>query len=238
MSHSSVRFLVVYSAVVTLVFAVTIFTGFAVGKKSTSIDVLDVHRINVREPDGTIRMVISDKSEWPGSYVRGKEMARPSRRSTGILFIDDDGTEIGGLIFGGHKDKDGSISSNGHLSFDRYDQDQIFSIDAGEDKGKHYSKMVFSDRGDHPIEEEIDEGERIKALPEDQRAAAWEEFEKKFPGDYPRIVLARATDNSAVLRMKDSRGRDRIVLAVGADGAPRIQLLDENGSTVSQLPAK
>jgi hypothetical protein len=159
-------------------------------------------------------------------------MARPDRSATGMLFIDDDGTEMGGLVFRGHKDKNGQVSSNGHLSFDRYDQDQIFSIDAGEEQGRHTSNLAIWDRGDYPIEE----GVKIEALPLDQQAEAWKKYHERFPGDHPRIILGRAADSASVLRLKDPSGRDRIVLRVKADGAPSVQLLDENGNVTSQLP--
>jgi hypothetical protein len=38
--------------------------------------------------------------------------------------MNDEGTEMGGLIFGGQKDSKGEIHHEGHLSFDQYDQDQ------------------------------------------------------------------------------------------------------------------
>ena len=60
------RFLTVYSGVLTLVFAVTVLGGFASGKKPDVVDELNVHRINVVEPDGTLRMVISNKATLPG----------------------------------------------------------------------------------------------------------------------------------------------------------------------------
>lgn len=53
------RFLVVYSGVLTAIFAVSMLTGFS-KSASGSFDEINVHRINVREPDGTLRMVITD----------------------------------------------------------------------------------------------------------------------------------------------------------------------------------
>ena len=62
---SSQRFLMIYSECLTAVFAVTVLCGFAhLGSKS--FDEITVHRINVVEPDGTVRMVISDKANAPG----------------------------------------------------------------------------------------------------------------------------------------------------------------------------
>ena len=58
---------------------------------------------------------------------------------------------MGGLTFDGWKDKNGKIQNNGHLSFDQYMQDQVFSLDAGQEGGEHYSVINFSDRGDYSV---------------------------------------------------------------------------------------
>jgi hypothetical protein len=92
---------------------------------------LDVKRINLLEPDGTLRLVISNRANFPGLIVKGKEYPH-DRQTAGMLFFDDEGTENGGLIFGGSKDKDGKVESWGHLSFDQYQGDQIMVLEGGE----------------------------------------------------------------------------------------------------------
>ena len=114
----SQRFLTIYSGVLTLVFAVTVFSGFSIGNKPTTFDQINVHRINVVEPDGTLRLVISDHAKLPGIITRGKEQpfARPQ---AGMIFYNDEGSENGGLIIGGHRNANGEVvDSGGSLSFD------------------------------------------------------------------------------------------------------------------------
>src|SRR2546423_11098578 len=105
----SQRFLVVYSGLVTLVFCVTVLCAFVMQSKTAAFEQIDVQRINLVEPDGKVRMIISDKAHFPGSLIKGTEAPRSDRKTTGLIFIDDDGTEMGGLIFGGTKDKDGKV---------------------------------------------------------------------------------------------------------------------------------
>lgn len=61
---SDPRFLVIYSAVVTIAFAVTLLCGFGTARKA-NFDVLTVHRIDFVEPDGTPRLVISNRESFP-----------------------------------------------------------------------------------------------------------------------------------------------------------------------------
>jgi len=235
-SDRTQRFLVIYSGVLTAVFAGTVITACATATKKARFDEVDVQRINIVEPDGTLRLVISDKAKFPGSFFQGKEISRPDRQTTGLLFLNDEGTEMGALIFGGAKDKDGQIRSDGHLSFDQYDQDQIFAIDGGQEGSAKRTMLVISDRGDWPLHEAFDEITRIKALPAPEQQTAMKKFVETHPGNQTRIVLGRAPDKSAVLRMEDTEGRDRIVMKVDGDGTPVLQFLDENGKVVDELP--
>ena len=228
------RFLAFYSGAVTallamfLVFLLTGFRRHESGSKSdspTKFASIDVQRINVVEPDGTLRMVISNKSAAPGAIIRGKEYAHPDRQSAGILFFNDEATENGGLIFGGAKDKDGKSRSYGHLSFDQYEQDQVFTIDSEDQYGLHSSAVTVWDRPDFPIGD-------LLATPPEKRA----EFLAAHPKCHARLYIGRNQDHSVALRLKDTNGRDRIVLQVDASGAPVIKLLDESGKVIGKLP--
>ena len=234
---SNPRFLVVYSGILTIAFAVVVLAGFAESRAKQTFDEIDVHRINVIEPDGTLRLVISNKAEFPGIIIRGKETPHPDRSTAGMIFFNDEATENGGLIFGGSKDKEGKVSSYGHLSFDQYEQDQVFSIDAGEENGQRSSELRILDQPDHPISDELAASERIGKLPKEDQPAAWKKYRETTAHSQSRILLGRAGDRSVALRLKDVQGRDRIVILVQPDGSPVLQFLDENGRVTSQLPS-
>ncbi|MGC1966729.1 MAG: hypothetical protein WA673_09725 [Candidatus Acidiferrales bacterium] len=232
---ASQRFLAIYSGVLTVVFVFTVICGFAAPRNET-FDQITVHRINFVEPDGTPRLIISDRAEFPGAFIRGKEHARPDRSdAAGMLFINNEGTENGGLIWGGLKEKDGKIENFGHLSFDKYEQDQIFAIDSGQDGEDKFSAIRISERGDYPIQEAVDAKDRIDKLPEAQRKAEWDKFFATHTGDANRIYLGRSPDKSASLRIKDEQGRDRSVLRVNAQGDPVIQFLDDSGKVTKEF---
>ena len=219
------RFIAFYAGVVTSALGFLLLSGFRPQKPATTFDEIDVQRINVIEPDGTLRIVISNKAAFPGAIIRGKEYPHPERKTAGMLFFNDEGTENGGLIFGGSKDKEGRVESYGHLSFDQYEQDQVFTIDAGEEQGKRTSAIAIWDRPDYPIPD-------LLGTPEEKRRA----FVASHPKAQPRAYFGRSDDRSVALKLKDQQGRDRVVIRVDADGTPVIQLLDENGRIVGRLP--
>jgi len=235
---SSRRFLAVYSGCMTVVFAVTVLCGFAKPWQSANFDQITVHRINVVEPDGTMRLIVSDKANFPGAYVHGRDIPRTDRDSAGMIFINDEGTENGGLIFGGLKDAEG-VHSYGHLSFDRYDQDQVLNLEHNQDGDRRSSGLSINDTGDYPITPElIAEGSRFKAMPHGPaRAEAYKELQAKYPPYVNRAYFGRAADHSVGLTLRDERGRERMRMMVKADGSPTIELLDESGKVVNQLAA-
>jgi hypothetical protein len=235
---SSRRFLAAYSGLLTLVFVFAILTGFARVPAPQSFDEITVHRINVVEPDGTIRLILTNTASSPGIYIKNKEYPHPNgRKGAGFLFFDEEGTEDGGLTYGITKDQTGHVTgSDGHLSFDQYQQDQIFTIDAGRHGDKKFSMLRMDDRGDYPIADALEALNRISKLAENQRETELKKFLATHPGDHPRVVLGRARDGASVLQLKDTQGRDRIILRVAPDGSPKLQFLDADGKIVSELP--
>jgi hypothetical protein len=236
---SNQKFLVLYSGVLTLVFCLTVLTGFSrSGAKQQSFDEIDVHRINLRESDGTLRMVISNTDRFPGVIVKGKEYPHP-RDTAGVLFFDNEGTEDGGLIFGGRKKAgDSNPESYVHLSFDQYMQDQVLVLEEGQEQGQKYSRVDINDVGDWPITDAIQAEQRILSLPESQRKAAWEQFQKTHTGMVNRIRIGRLKDKSSLVEMKDTTGKTRIAMKVTAEGQASLQFLDSDGNVISSYPPK
>ncbi len=214
----------IYGAISALAFVVLAISAFSSSRDTATFGTITVHRINVIEPNGTLRMVISDKARFPGDILKNKQYP-VYRHYAGMLFYNDEGTENGGLVFGGHTRRDGSVYSYGHLSFDRYDQDETFSLDDDQNGNGQSTRMAFIDRPSWPIVDQL-------RLPRSQ----WPHFLATHPNGVPRLVLARAANGAVSLAMKDRQGHTRILLKVEANGTPVIRVLDARGTVVGQLP--
>ena len=198
------RFLAVYSGVVTAILGVIVLYNLKSSNPS-SFDQITVHRINIVEPDGTLRMVISNHAKLPGIIVHGKEQVF-ERPQAGLLFYNDEGSENGGLIFGGHRNAKGEIEdSGGSLSFDKYDANQVVQLIGVEDKEDHMSGLSVTD----------------SVTGKDNRERVW---------------VGRRDDGAATIRLMDSSGRKRFQIQVTADGIPTLSFLDGDGKVVKQLP--
>ena len=229
------RVLVVYSGVLTIAVVAALLSGFVVKPKKMQLDELDVRRINLAEPDGTLRMVISDKASFPGAIFRGKEYPHP-RGAAGMLFYNDEGTENGGLIFSGHKDKDGKIvDSGGSLTFDKYEQDQLVQLLGAHDSSGHLAGLIVSDRADRPIEQDFIDADKLNAMPEAQRDALMQQRQTDGYYGATRISVTRSDDGIAKVSLRDAQGHPRIVMGVAADGASSLKFLDADGKVLNEL---
>jgi hypothetical protein len=206
------KILVVYSTVMTTLLAAFAISGFATARgqeRVQQLDEIDVHRINVREADGTLRMVMSNHSRLPGVIVRGKENPPVDRPYAGMLFYNDEGTENGGLVFGGHRNAAGEVVDAGvALSFDRYGATSQFVQLAGvQDSRNHIVGLTLS--------------------------------ETEPTGNRRRLFIGHDKEGTASVSLMDRSGRKRIVLQVASDGTPSISFLDADGKVVNQLgPAR
>jgi len=235
---SNPRFLAVYSGLLTTVFAGVVVFGVATLRNRT-FGTITARRINIVEPDGTVRLTISNRGDFPGAWNRGKEYPRPDRReAAGMLFMSDEGTEQGGFIWGAGQLPDGSIQNHIHLSFDQYEENQIFAIDAGQEGKDKFSRLTMIDQGNYPIEEKRKANEAIDRLPANEQDAAWDKFFATHRSDIKRIELGRAPDGSVGLELRDADGKVRIVLSVRPNGEPVLQFMGADGKVTRELAAR
>jgi hypothetical protein len=198
------RFLVIYSGLLTLALASIVLLGMGPAKGKTAFDEIDVYRINVVEPDGTLRMILSNHARLPGIIVKGKEQefARPQ---AGIIFYNDEGTENGGLIFGGRRNAAGKVvDSGGSLSFDKYGANQVVQLIGVDDKEDRFAGLSVTD----------------SLTGKDTRRRVW---------------VGRREDGTASIALMDANGRKRVVMQVKGDGTSSISFLDADGKVLNQL---
>lgn len=231
MKTKASRLLLAYSAVVMTAVAGLSVTHAVGQQKVTAFDTIDVQRLNVREADGTLRMAIANKALFPGAIFKGKEYPHASRADTaGMIMFDDEGTEDGGLIFGGKTGPDGKVQSFGHLSFDQYMQDQVLVLEQSEYDGHRGAGLAINDMPDAPMDiETLSKIESMKDGPEKQ--AIIKKLVAEGAGGHHRLFIGKQ-EKDAVLALNDAAGKPRIVMKVEGDGKASIEFLDPAGKTV------
>jgi hypothetical protein len=93
----------------------------------TRFDEIDVERINIVESDGRVRLVLANSSRQADAVIAGRVIAPGRSRPAGMIFFNQEGDEVGGLIFTGRAGANGPIAS-ASLTFDQYHQDQTVAL--------------------------------------------------------------------------------------------------------------
>ncbi len=218
--------------------AIVVLTGSRT-PSTGHFDTITVGRINVEEPDGTKRLVISNRSQFPGDFYKGREDSRPDRRSSaGMIFVNDEGTESGGLIWSGAETSDGKLSSGLHLSFDRFRQDQTLVLEQNDNERGSQAGVTVNDEPYwrvSSIEDLKALSAQVSKLPESARKDYLKRKHDDGMTGYNRVYLGTTEDRSSTLQLRDGQGRVRMQLLVTANGTPEILMLDDGGKVVKTV---
>ena len=237
------RLLKVYATVITALLGTVSLAAFRQASQKQRFTEIDVERINIVEPDGKLRMVISNRPRSIGPIYKGKPFGYAGGSRPGIIFFNDEGTENGGLTFEGKRQPDGTFRAQSGFSFDQFNQDQVLYFQYNDNNGRRNMGLTIADRADVDIYDLVAERDSItKAIPEGPaRTAAlqkWAQPRNGVPLAAPRVYVWRDASKAAVLNLSDRTGKPRLRLTVDSLGAPSLEFLDATGNVTSRLPEK
>src|SRR5215475_7929675 len=141
-------FLKSYAVLMTLLVGVQSLAAFRQTAQKTRFTEIDVERINIVEPDGKLRMVISNRDRSIGPIYKGKPFGYAGGSRPGIIFFNDEGTENGGLTFTGKREADGTYRASSGFSFDQFNQDQVVYLQYNDNNGRRNMGLTIADRAD------------------------------------------------------------------------------------------
>lgn len=203
---------------------------------------ISVERINVRESNGQLRLVISNQSRSPENLAYGKPFTPPipGGNRPGLIFYNDEGTENGGLVFRGGRDEKGNFNATGHFSFDQYNQNQVLYLSYNDDNGHQNTGLHIDDwqkvpafwdfraaykkaqnRPDGPAKEAL-----LKQLMEPRPG------QKAFA---PRVFVGKDESKTAMVSLSDRMGKPRLQLLVDSNGVAKLNFLDQQGNVTRSL---
>ncbi len=224
----------IYSVSLTLILAFLLVSGFKSTDTNRQFEEITVKRINVVEPDGKLKMVISNQTLQHPGMVDGKLFPK-RERPPGIIFFNEEQDEVGGLVYAGNKE----IGANLVLSVDQYKDDQIMQLLQQTDKNKdsQYGLQFW---------------ERDKNLTQPLRKKTWEmldkqgynyqekwEYLKKQNGEEPvfapRMFVGKKYSRETGMFIQDKNGVDRLRVYVDSSNNPRVEVLNEQGELIKNL---
>ena len=224
-----------YSVTLTFILLFILITGYRPYNEIEQFKEINVERINIIEPDGKLKMVISNRDRQHPGMING-ELHGKRERPPGILFFNEEQDEIGGIGFHGN----GEIGGNQtFMSFDQYKNDQVMHMmHYTDEQGDNKYGLLLWDRA-----KEFQTNERLEIMDSLERAGLNYrrklEVLKEMNGGEPvlasRLFLGRNYDRTAGLFLRDRQGIERLRFYIDAENNPKIELLDENGNLVKNI---
>jgi len=221
------RVLRVYAAVCTALLLVLTGAAFSGAVSQDVFDEITVNRINVVDSAGRTRVILA------GGF--------PPRRAElgGLLFINEDGHEAGGLVYTGTRDEEGNIQAGAILTFDQYRNDQIVALSYSQSGDRKSQGLTIQERPD-TLSDLVKEAYRaIETAPS---AEVRDSLRRHYLSIIPRsdfvsrrLFVGRSRSRASMVTLSDPEGRPRLRLEVDSTGQASITFLDEAGEAVRTI---
>jgi hypothetical protein len=183
-----------------------VLIGATAPLQNATFDRITAHRIDITEPDGKTRAILTDAAEAPGPMIHGHEGKRIVTIG-GLILFNKDGNERGGV-----GTLDGARGSFGATLLD-YDHTEALGMYRQTAPDGTESATIFIN--DPPA----------KGMSPEQAAST----------NHQRIALQNPDGNAQIL-LSDTNGKPRIRLGVDKAGVARIEVLDADGKVVFHAP--
>lgn len=234
-----VRFLKRYSIGMTAVVLILAVGASVRPPHREKFTEIDVERINVVEPDGKYRLVISNRARSIGPIYKMQPFAYKGGTRPGLIWFNDEGTENGGMTFTGARTPDGKYRASTHMSFDQFDEDQILNLDYTDDQRGRLTGFTIQDRADVNIFDLAKQQDSIMAIKDTvARNAAIARLlapRNGVPLNATRAFFGKDRAKNAAVVLSDPNGKPRLRMMVDSLGAARIEFLDETGKVIRSV---
>ena len=241
-SHALAKWSLAGNVVMFVALAVLLVTGFRPQQPA----VLTVERLNIVDSTGRLALVLSNGAQLPGITVAGKEYVKPRGRagSAGMIFYNQAGDEVGGLVYrGGPNGPRDTSAAFGHLSFDQWKQNQVVALQYLDNGTNRSAGLRVWDRPTGtPAEAEALAilGQQVGVTqPGPVRDSLRREYIRRDVAASGQLRAFLGSANGvAALELRDTNGKVRIRLSVDTAGTARLAFLDTLGRVSAVYPSQ
>lgn len=213
--------------------AVLIF--FFIKSDSDTFEEITVERINIVEPNGDLKMVLSNQSKQHSGMFDGKVLFEERQRPPGIIFFNEEQDEVGGLLYQGNKQEGASWI----LSVDQYKTDQVMQMRYLKNQdGQSKYGIQFWDKDEHytmPFIAQTIDSLKTEGFTMRQAIEHLKSTKKGTPLSAERMFVGKTSNKSTGIFIQDQRGIDRLKIYVDQHDNPKIEVLDNTGKVIKNL---
>lgn len=204
-------------------------------KKESSeiIPEITTERLNIVDKTGNKYVVLSNPKRQALATQNGKVInpEQKGRNTAGLLFFNEEGDEVGGLVYGID-----SLGSYQLLTFDQYKNDQIMALRKDEylENGtwkKQYGLLLQerSDKSSKAVVTEFNQINKIKdSLTREQKLNEYYNNPENLAPQ--RLFLGRTYTENVGLYLMDKNNKIKLAIYVNPKGKPVLQYVDSLGN--------
>lgn len=225
------KFLKIYCIILTLAIAFLLYKNIYTPDLEKFKEI-DVERINIKEKNGDLKLVISNNEMQDMGSVNGQKLPK-RERAAGLIFFNSDGDECGGLIYDGNSEEAVLV-----LSVDKYQDDQVMQLQYMEDTKndqRKYGLQLWEYGAEDGFSRRMELFEKYKST-EDQEEKKI--IIKKLQDEgllmQDRLFVGKKMTNEFGLFINDSNGKPRIKIYVDKNNNAKLEFLDEEGNVINK----
>lgn len=244
-STSFIKMLILSNILLLSTVAYLVLTGFSNPSKPY-FEEINVERLNIIGASGKPVLVLSNKKNMPGPSMNGKTYPREvidgREYFSGMLFFNELGDEVGGLIYAGiKKDSMGGYSAVSHLSFDQWKQNQVLALDYNDNGKNRYKGLRIWDRpANVSFDKKLDLMQAIREaknnpVRRDSLMNLWRQSAQRGENGIERMFIGSRNEIPQI-QLKDKQGKIRIRLMVNEKDEAKLEFLNEKGEVTAVFP--
>ena len=240
------KFLIISNIVLLSCMVFILINGFGKADKPAHFTEIDAERINIIGENGKPVLVLSNKKHIPGPSMNGKsyspDIIDGRKYFSGLIFFNEQGDEVGGLIYSGIKKDSTGYSQVLHLSFDQWKQNQVLGLDYNDNGKSRYSGLRVWDRPTNiPMSKQLD---LLEAMVANKKNAAKVDSIQKLlikaqdngENGVERMFIG-SRDEVAQIQLKDKKGVVKARLYIdNKTNAAKLEFYNEKGEVVNSFP--
>jgi hypothetical protein len=240
------KLLIVSNLIMLSFIAFILLNGFRNADDHPHFKEVDAERINIIGENGKPVLVLTNKNHIPGPSMNGKsyspEVIDGRKYFAGMVFFNEQGDEVGGLIYAGLKKDSVNYSSVAHLSFDQWKQNQVMALDYNDNGKSRFAGLRVWDRPvNSPLDKQLDLLQMMVANKTDSHKVdsirkLLIDAQNKGENGVERLFIG-SKDQVAQIQLKDKNGVVRAKLYVdNATNEARLEFYNEKGEVVGTFP--